>query len=121
MRTVSLAFVALLLACNSVITPTAPPLPGELVAHEFHLAQEKVANEYNRLGAWTLSPDDFKWHPHDGPFRCGDVKPADGCYSTGSHLIEYNIHTSWVIRHEAGHGILHLLGDDRWRCFGEGC
>jgi len=52
-----------------------------------------------------------------GSFYCNGVQ-ANGCYGAG--LIKWNVKTPQVIRHEAGHAILHKLREKYWYCYEHG-
>ena len=118
MTLTTLAVAAIFVGCN-VLLPTAPPLPPEIIAAEYRRAQEKIATVYGRPAAWAVPQDRFTWTPMSGPFECAGVL-SNGCFQTRGHVIAYNVNTPGVISHEAGHGILHVLGSV-WECFEHGC
>lgn len=102
--------VAILLCCQGKVGPD----PVDIVEAEFALAQTKVAEEYT-IRAWRVTADDFNWKRYSGPFMCGD-ELANGCFHYPSRTISWNSQVPRVIRYEACHGILYVLGFyDDWR------
>ena len=85
--------------------------PSPIIEAEWAIGQlETVAVIGDK--AYEIWPHHFHWQEEPGPFMCGKIL-ANGCYSS-SKLIRWNIQTPTVIRHEAGHAILHKAGV-RWR------
>lgn len=107
--------LAAFVGCQSMTAPDAV----DIVEAEFAIAQAKVAGGYT-IRALAISVGDFSWRKSYGAFDCGGQE-ANGCFHTRGRLIEWNVYTPSVIRHEAGHGILFVLGDDGWKCFEHGC
>lgn len=94
--------------------PTGPGEIPEWIRGEWVIAQGKVATVYGRPEGRGIPPEQVRWEAIEGTLECGGVK-ANGCYDPGRREIRYNSLTPEVVRHEAGHAILHILGDPRWR------
>jgi hypothetical protein len=113
----------LILALTSCTMPGSPD-PGydELKAKEWQIAQDKLTQPpWNESRAYDVSPWHVNWREHEGTFDCGGVE-ANGCYKTqGGGTVIWNTLTPTVIRHEAGHAILHKLGRKDWKCYEHGC
>ena len=102
-----------LLSCATPMSTMMPDLHGT-VDREWAVAQEVL--EGWGVPAHRIKPMMFNWHTHDGPFPCGKVERANGCFSPQSYSISYNTQTPQVIRHESTHAILYRLGYECWRC-----
>lgn len=114
------AWLILLMLPSCVFNRLGPNEPVEpWMRTEWNLAQVNLGR-LGVVGADRIHPEEFRWQAMQGPFTCGKTKLANGCYSPKSHRIQYNVQTPRVVRHEAGHAILHRL-DLEWRCYEHGC
>jgi hypothetical protein len=108
-------FSALLLSsCTTPMSPTTVPDLQGTRDREWAVAQEVLAGW--GVNAYSVPPQRFVWQSHDGPFPCGGVDQANGCFSPTTRTIDYNTQQAHVIRHEAGHAILWALGYGCWKC-----
>lgn len=113
-----IALCVALVRCGLSSHPTKFEITPE-IRIEWGIAQLRLAT-VGLEDAYDVHPGMFRWREHPGPFKCG-IYLANGCYTIGnsaipSGLIRFNAETPTVVRHEAGHAILHKLGED-WRCY----
>jgi len=110
-----LAWVNILASCR---IPTQPGDVSTEMWEEWRIAQNDLAQTKWGLGAkpFQVQPTEVEWVGVDGQVECAGVL-LDGCYST-DRIITWNINVDGVIRFEAGHAVLHILGDARWACYG---
>lgn len=109
--------VAIMASCNICGPSSVEPW----VQEEWTIAQSKLATQYSLPEANEVSPELVRWEPRPGPFYCGS-KLSNGCFSTRwGPKVQYNVQTPSVVRHEAGHAILWILNDARWRCYEHKC
>lgn len=100
---------------------SGPGSPDSLVSlqhirDEWRLAQEKLsAPEWVGDRAWEVGLQTVSFREKRGRFYCEGTY-CNGCYYSSGTIL-YNGYVPEVIRHEAGHAILHRLGDRRWRCY----
>ena len=116
----------LLLALVGCDSPTAPSdVPSTWVdTVEFEWAAAVDELTAANVPGWKVAAikwHDFTWREHPGPFTCGDVEDARGCYTTGWDMIEWSALHPTALRHEIKHGILHKLQYGCWRCVDHGC
>lgn len=84
---------------------------------EWEIAQQILSSPpWSLPRSLDVRPDQFKWGAKETAFLC-DGRESIGCYSPRFRLIQWNIQTPTVIRHEAGHAILHHLDDARYSCY----
>ena len=90
-------------------SPTSPSeLPiayEEVIRSEWTIAQ-KLLFDVGVTRSDLVKPNQCTWIPHDGPL------PYNGGYANGlfrPYTIRWNVRTPTVLRHEAGHAILHFL------------
>jgi hypothetical protein len=104
--------------------PTGPNVVTDeeaIIKAEWKIAQAKIKKDFGLTKADLILPNLFTFKAIDGPFKCANVEDANGCYHGSHGLIEWNRQTPTVIRHEAGHAILHYLDHPEWRCYEHGC
>jgi hypothetical protein len=109
----------ILLALQACQTATAPTVVDPTIHAEWIIAQSRLTC----LGTHNVekvTPEQFSWEEIPGQFDCGFQSYKNGCYSPTLRLIQWNTQTPTVIRHEAGHAILHALGNPWWRCYEHG-
>jgi hypothetical protein len=92
-----------------------------IIEAEWAIAQAKIKKDYCLEKVDLIKSYLFTFKAIDGPFKCGDKEDRNGCYHPNHGLIEWNRQTPTVIRHEAGHAILHYLDHPDWRCYEHGC
>ena len=93
--------------------PTTPDIQHlELIQLEWGIGQDEVAAIYGGQ-AFDHSWVEVGWEAIDGRFKCGRVL-SNGCYQHNAFrkTIRWNTQTPKVIRHEAGHAIIDLMGKD---------
>ena len=107
-------WVLLLSACALPGAPS-PVYPYDATKHiEWRIAQEKLSRPPWEVDAFSVERWQVEWKESPGSFYCGEIL-TDGCYWKG--VITWNVQISTVIRHEAGHAILHKLKDPRWEAY----
>lgn len=114
----SVALTISFATCSSLPTSSNHAM-GEPYDSEWAIAQRRlICLGYH---ADRVPPTSVGWESRDGSFFCGDIE-ANGCYIPEKRLIIWNTQTPNVIRHEAGHAILHrLLGSNLdWHCYEHG-
>jgi len=95
--------------------PAGPTEIPEWIRVEWAIGECRVAalNPPPKRNPQANLLDGYRFIEEPGVFRCGNQPEANGCHSYGSRTIRYNVQTPTVIRHEAGHAILHALSDPR--------
>lgn len=113
---------ALLIHCTLLDSPpTGISMPvSDWIRLEWNIAQSIIATDWELDSAFGVHPDRFKFEEMPGPFKCGDMDLAAGCYKSSSKTIQYDVNSPNVVRHEAGHAILHALGGN-WKCYQHMC
>lgn len=120
------ALALFLMGCD--VSPSGPsPVPEApgvsqvpaVVGEWWERAQTKLA-KYGVDGS-RVRAEDFNWIARSGQFSCGDVPATSGCYEHRTRTITYEIGQEYVLCHEAGHGILSILGDSRKSCWEHSC
>lgn len=106
----ALAVLLLMSGCSLPTSSDADLDP--LMVEEFNVAKETL--EAWGVRVW-VGPDDFLIIPRPDAFTCGTTLGANGCYDPNSRRIDWNTKTPTVLRHEFGHGILHIEGFSCWR------
>ena len=115
--TISLLLLFPLEGCNASLTRSKDvPQWLRVVWREGQERVERVAG----TDAYSVHPEQFEFVEKANPFYCDKVY-AVGCYHSGQRSITYWSQQPKVIRHEAGHAILHVLGSDNWRCYEHTC
>ena len=76
--------------------------------------------------AAEVPPEWFKFVPHNAEAPHVDAYYLDGRavyghYNPSRAEIHYCVGVERVVRHEAGHAILHRLHEDTWRCYQHPC
>jgi hypothetical protein len=95
------------LGCATSTSPSGlPPAYEAVIRSEWAIAQRMLA-EAGVDRTELAVPELCTWIPHDGGF--GDGGYTNGLFTPNSFTIKWNIHTPTVLRHEAGHAILHFL------------
>lgn len=96
------------LSCSVTSPSRLPAAYEEVIRSEWGIAQNLLDSVgVSRTG--LVPPEVCTWVPHDGPFKCGNREGCNGCFTPVTFVVRWNIHTPRVIRHEAGHAILHFL------------
>jgi hypothetical protein len=119
-----LVLVLLLGACH---LPSFPDAFEPWMVTEFGIAQQRVFNQFSDPRIWEVTPDMFSVQELKPigvnelgvPYiMCGET-PAHGCYLEGPKHITWVSSAPNVLRHEYGHGIMHVLklkkGECNWR------
>lgn len=116
--------LAVMLASSCMYAPTAPSEVPDWVHPYWQQAQrELIAVGYVRAG--EIPPNWFRFIAHPPDPRCGN------CYYLGTQWVyghygtfggvHYCTEARHVVRHEAGHAILHKLGSKKWMCWEHKC
>lgn len=109
--------LATLCLTSCALPPTSPKDIPDWIRDEWAIGQERVALAMGDIPAiYDILLEMFYLEEMPGVFKCNGVW-ANGCYSSGKHRIRYNKDTPSVIRHEAGHAILHRLQMVCWHNF----
>lgn len=105
----NLAILLLLSGC-SVLGPTPDESVPSWVTREWVIGQDRLIENYcyPEHVVKSVLPINFAWEYKPDVFKCGKKK-ANGCFST-PRTITVNLQTKNVVRHEAQHAILYVLG-----------
>lgn len=129
---VGIFVAALLMGCSfSPTSPTESPSPagyecslspGICEAWEAAKVEILCIGKHSELLLKSKVAEQIVWEAIPGPIVCGDNDPVTvaGCFFPDRLHIAYNPtipDQPWLLRHEAGHAILHLLGDRHMHCF----
>jgi hypothetical protein len=118
LRILTLCFTMCCVSCGLSSPTDLPAAYEDVIRTEWALAQ-RLLGELDVDRVVLVVPEICTWVPHDGMVKTSisDTGWANGVFYPRNFVVEWNIHTPQVIRHEAGHAILHFL-DHRCRsCF----
>lgn len=120
-----LAIIAVIGGCNRA--PTSPTSPEEVrldsLWREGQQALAQLGREWVAAGGrplagdvFSLGPEHFRFVRHREPLAVKG-EPVAGYFDPATRTVHYQESLAdGAIPHEAGHAILYVLGDPRWRC-----
>lgn len=110
LRILSLSLAMATVSCSPSSPTDLPAAYAEVIRSEWATAQSLLSGVgVGRTG--LVVPQVCTWVPHDGMFKTSASYTgwANGEFDPNTFTIKWNTQTPSVIRHEAGHAILHFV------------
>lgn len=97
-------------SCSPTSPSDLPAAYAETIKQEWTISQE-LLRSVGVGNTGLVLPRVCTWIPHDGPFETSASFTgwANGEFDPNTFTIKWNTRTPAVLRHEAGHAILHFL------------